>query len=57
MQTPLKVIELSKDYNGKEAVKNISFNLNKNEDTYNFLSISGCMISFPINKNLEKFSL
>ena len=41
MQTPLKVIELSKDYNGKEAVKNISFNLNKNE-IIGILGPNGC---------------
>ena len=41
MQTPLKVIELSKDYNGKEAVKNISFNLNKNE-IMGILGPNGC---------------
>ena len=31
MLTPLEVIKLSKDYNGKEAVKNISFKVNKSE--------------------------
>ena len=41
MQTPLKVIELSKDYDGKAAVKNISFNLNKNE-IIGILGPNGC---------------
>ena len=31
MHTPLEIIELSKVYNKKEAVKNISFKINKNE--------------------------
>ena len=31
MQTPLEIINLTKEYNGKNAVKNISFNLNQNE--------------------------
>ena len=31
MFVPLEIIELSKNYNGKEAVKNISFKINKNE--------------------------
>ena len=41
MQTPLEVIELSKDYNGKDAVKNISFKLNKNE-IIGILGPNGC---------------
>ena len=41
MQTPLKVIELSKDYDGKSAVKNISFNLNRNE-IIGILGPNGC---------------
>ena len=41
MQTPLKVIELSKDYDGKAAVKNISFNVNKNE-IVGILGPNGC---------------
>ena len=31
MNNPLEIIELTKIYNNKEAVKNISFNLRKNE--------------------------
>ena len=31
MQAPLKVIGLSKDYDGKNAVKNINFKVNQNE--------------------------
>ena len=31
MCTPLEVIELSKVYSNKEAVKNISFKINKNQ--------------------------
>jgi len=41
MQTPLKVIELSKDYDGKAAVKNISFDVNKNE-IIGILGPNGC---------------
>jgi ABC-2 type transport system ATP-binding protein len=41
MQTPLKVIELSKDYDGKDAVKNISFDLNRNE-IIGILGPNGC---------------
>lgn len=41
MQNPLKVIELSKDYDGKDAVKNISFNLNQNE-IVGILGPNGC---------------
>ncbi len=41
MQTPLKVINLSKIYNNKEAVKDISFNVNKNE-ILGILGPNGC---------------
>ena len=41
MQIPLQVIELSKNYNGKDAVKNISFQLNKNE-IIGILGPNGC---------------
>ncbi len=41
MLTPLKLIELSKDYEGKEAVKNISFDVNKNE-IIGILGPNGC---------------
>ena len=41
MQSPLQVIELSKSYNGKDAVKNISFQLNKNE-IIGILGPNGC---------------
>ena len=41
MQTPLEVIELSKVYNNKEAVKNISFKVNKNE-IIGILGPNGC---------------
>ena len=41
MQTPLEVIELSKIYNNKEAVKNISFKVNKNE-IMGILGPNGC---------------
>ena len=35
MQTPLKVVELSKDFNDKNAVKNISFEVKENEISWN----------------------
>ncbi|RPG97969.1 MAG: ABC transporter ATP-binding protein [Candidatus Pelagibacter sp. TMED239] len=41
MYTPLEVIELSKVYNNKEAVKNISFKINKNE-IIGILGPNGC---------------
>ena len=44
MNAPLEVIELSKIYNNKKAVKNISFKINKKEKTksnYYFLSKNG----------------
>jgi len=41
MQIPLEVIELSKVYNEKEAVKNISFKLNQNE-IIGILGPNGC---------------
>ena len=41
MFTPLKVIQLSKVYNNKEAVKNISFKINKNE-IIGILGPNGC---------------
>ena len=41
MQTPLEVIGLTKDYGGKDAVKNISFKLNKNE-IIGILGPNGC---------------
>ena len=41
MQSTLQVIELSKSYNGKDAVKNISFQLNKNE-IIGILGPNGC---------------
>ena len=41
MQTPLKIVELSKDYDDKNAVKNISFNLNQNE-IIGILGPNGC---------------
>ena len=41
MYTPLEVIELSKFYNKKEAVKNISFKINKNE-ILGILGPNGC---------------
>ena len=41
MQIPLEVIELSKIYNNKEAVKNISFKVNKNE-IMGILGPNGC---------------
>ena len=41
MQTPLKVIEVSKDYNDKNAVKNISFQVNQNE-IIGILGPNGC---------------
>ena len=41
MDTPLEVIELSKVYNSKEAVKNISFKINKNE-IIGILGPNGC---------------
>ena len=31
MHTPLEVIQLTKDYDGKNAVKDVSFKLNQNE--------------------------
>ena len=41
MYTPLEVIELSKAYNTKEAVKNVSFKINKNE-IIGILGPNGC---------------
>ncbi len=41
MQTPLKVVNLSKIYNNKEAVKDISFEVNKNE-IIGILGPNGC---------------
>ena len=41
MNTPLEIIELSKVYNKKEAVKNISFKINKNE-IIGILGPNGC---------------
>ena len=41
MTAPLEVIELSKFYNKKEAVKNISFKINKNE-IIGILGPNGC---------------
>ena len=41
MNTPLEVIKLSKFYNNKEAVKNISFKINKNE-IIGILGPNGC---------------
>ena len=41
MQTPLEIIELSKVYNNKEVVKNISFKVNKNE-IIGILGPNGC---------------
>ena len=41
MHTPLEVIELSKVYNKEEAVKNISFKINRNE-TIGILGPNGC---------------
>tara|TARA_B100001142_G_C14212931_1_gene608380 strand:- start:129 stop:857 length:729 start_codon:yes stop_codon:yes gene_type:complete len=41
MQAPLEVIELSKIYNNKEAVKNISFKVHKNE-IIGILGPNGC---------------
>ena len=41
METPLKVIQLSKDYDGRTAVKNISFKVNQNE-IIGILGPNGC---------------
>ena len=41
MQIPLEVIGLSKVYNNKEAVKNISFKVKKNE-IIGILGPNGC---------------
>ena len=41
MNTPLEVIKLSKVYNDKEAVKNISFKINRNE-IIGILGPNGC---------------
>ena len=41
MHTPLEVIELSKFYNTREAVRNISFKINKNE-IIGILGPNGC---------------
>ena len=41
MSIPLEVIKLAKDYDGKDAVKNISFKLNKNE-IIGILGPNGC---------------
>ena len=41
MQTPLEIINLSKDYNNKDAVKNISFKVGQNE-IVGILGPNGC---------------
>ena len=41
MQTPLEVIGLSKEFNGKSAVKDISFKVNQNE-IIGILGPNGC---------------
>ena len=41
MHTPLEVIQLTKDYDGKNAVKDVSFNLNQNE-IIGILGPNGC---------------
>ena len=41
MHIPLEIIGLSKDYDGKDAVKNISFKLNQNE-IIGILGPNGC---------------
>ena len=41
MKSPLEVIKLSKSYNGKEAVKDISFKVNKNQ-IIGILGPNGC---------------
>ena len=41
MTIPLKIIDLSKTYDSKEAVRNISFNLNENE-IIGILGPNGC---------------
>ncbi len=41
MQTPLEVIGLTKDYDGKNAVKNINFKVNQNE-ILGILGPNGC---------------
>tara|TARA_Y100001954_G_scaffold131449_1_gene140439 strand:- start:17 stop:754 length:738 start_codon:yes stop_codon:yes gene_type:complete len=41
MQTPLEVIELTKDFDGKNAVRDISFKLNQNE-IIGILGPNGC---------------
>ena len=46
MYTPLEVIELSKAYNNKDAVKNVSFKINKNE-----------IIEFLVRTVVEKLPL
>jgi len=43
MDTQLEVIELSKTYNNKEAVKNISFKIDRNE-IIGILGPNGCGI-------------
>ena len=41
MKNPLEIISLSKSYNGKEAVKDISFKLKKNQ-IVGILGPNGC---------------
>ena len=41
MQTPLEIIRLTKDYDGKDAVRDISFKLNQNE-IIGILGPNGC---------------
>ena len=41
MSTPLEVIRLTKDYDGKDAVKDVSFKLNQNE-IIGILGPNGC---------------
>ena len=42
MQATLEIIELSKNYNKKNAVNNISFKLNKENEIIGILGPNGC---------------
>ena len=65
MQTRLEIINLTKEYNSKKAVKNISFNLNQNEiigilgpngcgktTTIGMISVSYTHLTLPTNREV-----
>ena len=54
MNTTLEIIELSKNYNQKKAVNNISFKLNKNEIIFSLLLINWNLLG--IFKHMHRIS-